>query len=72
MQVLDDFGEDDEPDVHDNAVSVCVVGSNECVQTSQLTATLPEVLAMQKMPGGLCLTNWLRIRGLLNEPFMES
>ena len=53
-------------------VTVGVIGDGEVGPTPQILASLSEVKAMRIMPGGLCLLNWLRIRGLIDEPFAES
>lgn len=50
------------------------VGISEDFGTNapQITMSLAEAKAMQRMPGGICFTNWMRIRGLLNEDVVES
>lgn len=67
----DEEAEDgDYPDETTNAVSIGVV--KDLPGNSQILISLAEMKTMQAMPGGMSLTNWLRIRGLLNEPFKES
>ncbi len=39
---------------------------------SQITLSLAETKTMQRMEGGICLENWLRIRGLDGGPTVES
>jgi hypothetical protein len=39
---------------------------------TQIVISFAEARAMMRMPGGICFTNWLRIRGLDDEPVKES
>jgi hypothetical protein len=46
-------------------------GPND-VQKVQVVISEAEARAMILMPGGFCLGNWLKLRGLTPEPVSES
>ena len=37
-------------------------------QQEQVLVSTSELLVMRTMVGGVCLLNWLRLRGLIDEP----
>lgn len=59
------------PDVVET-VSVSVEPDAALALSSQVVMSRAEAETMQRMPGGICFTNWLRIRGLLAEWTRES
>ncbi len=65
-------GETDDVQLQHDVVTVGVVDDGEAGPPTQIVITLAEAKVMQYMPGGLCLVNWLRLRGLLDEPMKES
>lgn len=67
-----DGPDDEEPNKTANPVSVGITADGINVKQAQIMISLAEAKAMQRMDGGMCLTNWLRIRGLVDEPFKES
>lgn len=52
--------------------TVRVLHDVPCTPESQVAMSLAEIKTLQLMPGGVCLINWLRVRGLLDEPTQES
>lgn len=63
--------ENEEPTPVESRVTV-KIEDDSTVGQPQLVLSLAEAKAMFRMPGGICLTNWMRLRGLLDEEFRES